>query len=177
MRSAVTEHALNRAGVAGVTTAKRECDMQVDWVVSTAVMVGSYMALATPEAPPADALLKIMAICAGCGLGSLAASAMTERASLKARALRLVASFGSGAILTYAALWLFPPRDGVNPWEWAFVMAGLCSFLGWHLMKRLDSRAEKISDRLVDEAIEHAFGGALKKHDAHAKDDHRKDEQ
>lgn len=161
--TAVTEHArctaVNAAGAAATAHDERGCNVHADLAVPAAVWLVSHLAMAAVPEPP-DLMVKAIAILSGAALGALVAATLSDRYTLKQRVLRLVSSFSSGAGLSVVALWLVPGRDGVDPREWVFVVAMAAAFIGWHIMRKVDSRADRIADRVVDRALDEALGKA-----------------
>lgn len=126
--------------------------MRSDLTFGAAVQMTSYMvALATDQ--PAF-LTKVLGILAGASLGALVAAMFSDQPTTRQRVRRFFSAFGAGAFLAVAALWVFPGRDGVDPREFVFVVSGIAAFIGWRFVEKLDARADRLSERVLDKIEE-----------------------
>lgn len=126
--------------------------MRAEAVIGTAGQMLAYLAMQATDGP--DLVTKVIAICAGCSLGALVASVLADRATTAQRVRRFVVSFGSGAVLSLVALWMWPTRAGIDPREWIVVVAAIAAFAGWHVVRKADDRVRSSAGAVVDRAAE-----------------------
>lgn len=126
--------------------------MRAELVIGTATQMAAWVAMQATDGP--DLLTKFIAITAGCSLGALVASMLSDRASAAQRARRFITSFAAGIAISLIALWIWPSRAGIDPREWVVVIAFGAAFAGWHLVRRLDDRVRTGADAVVDHAAE-----------------------